>query len=185
MSHATGRVKIVVYSIMDIRSVTPPPRLSPKGAPLTAEEDKQIVDSQRNPANPLQVTFVGKKGNWDIISFFLPNGSGGSTKFYATVLHTNMRNEPVWYKYSTLADAQGAKTSVAGATNWALGGIEESRAAFGELGSAAASSVAKKVGTAGKLGFFGLGGARRKTRGRGRGRKSRKSRGRKSRRSRS
>ena len=167
----------IVY--MDIRSVTPPPRLGPKGAPLTAEEDKLIEDSQRNPSNPLQVTSVGKDGNKEIFSFNLPNGSGGSTKFYTKMLHTDIYNKPVWYKYSTLADAQGAKTSVAGATNWALGGIEDSRVAFGELGSAAGSAASSAVKKVGKIGLFGFGGYRRKTR--RRGRKSRKNKSRRSR----
>ena len=162
---------------MDTRSVTPP-RVSSKGEPLTAAEDKMIEDSQRNPANPLQVTLAGKKGNFDIFSFYLPNGSGGSTKFYTTVLHTDIYNKPVWYKYSTLADAQGSKTSVAGATDWALSAVPQMVDARRNLidapVGAAASSVAKKTG------WFGMGGARRKTR---RGRKSRKSRKNKSRRS--
>jgi hypothetical protein len=137
-----------------------------------------IEDSQRNPANPLQVTLAGKKGNFDIFSFYLPNGSGGSTRFYTTVLYTDMYNKPVWHMFSTLADAQGSKTSVAGATDWALSAVPQMVDARRNLidapVGAAASSVAKKTG------WFGMGGARRKTR---RGRKNRKSRKNKSRRS--
>jgi hypothetical protein len=153
---------------MDVRSVTPPPRLGPQGVPLSAEEDALITASQTNPANPLKVTLVGKKGNWDIFSYHLANGSGGSTLFYTTVRNNDIYNNPVWYKYSTLEDAKGSKTAVAAATNWALGGIEDSRAAFSDIGRAAGSAAASSVK---KTGWFGMGG-RRKTR---RGRKNRKS----------
>ena len=153
---------------MDVRSVTPPPRLGPKGVPLPAEEDALITASQQNPANPLKVTLVGKDGNKEIFSYYLPNASGSSMLYFTKMLHTDIYNRPVWYKYSTLADAQSAKPSVAAATNWALGGIEDSRAAFSDIGRAAGSAAASSVK---KTGWFGMGG-RRKTR---RGRKNRKS----------
>jgi len=159
---------------MDVRSVTPPPRLGPQGAPLTAEEDALITASQKNSANPLKVTLAGKKGNWDIYSFYLPNGSGGSTLFFTTVRNNDIYNNPVWYKYSTLADAQDSNTAVAAAAQWGLSAIPQMVDARKNLVDAplgaAASSVAKKTG------WFGMGGARRRTR---RGRKNRKNKSRK------
>jgi hypothetical protein len=133
-----------------------------------------IEDSQRNRENPLKVTLAGKKGNFPIFSFYLPSSSGVSTLFYTTVRNTDMFNEPVWYKYSTLADAQNSIAPVAAVAKWGMSAVPQMVDARKNLIDAplgaAASSVAKKTG------WFGMGGARRKTR---RGRKNRRNKSRK------